>query len=252
MTQPNIESKYMFDMQASINYLPLGEVPDGFRVELQYQTESTVIFTDDTLRMDAWQSDPEAWEGLEGRLLSGSDRMTVTKDGAMRLNGRATIAVVEKKTRKAPDRPFLIGIVYAGVVDLVELCRVQAEGVQDKGLLAFAKWRTGEVPSEIPVTMTATFELAKAAEVWGDSRYRAKNVEDYKKYERLARGQYFAQGKVRLRSEPYSPVNSVRVRLHEIQPDHSLELADYVEPKAKSRSGKPANHEPLQGPYAEE
>lgn len=215
-----IQTKYMFDLEAKVSSQPLGELPDGFRVDLRYTAEGSKIATNKQWRDADWSKD-DPWKGISGQLLSGSDRMTVSKSGVVRLNGRATLAAAKDDRGK----PFLIDMLYSGVIDLVPPGAAPDKSDVERGIIAYNDWLAGRLsrlPStSLPVVMSITFELARFSENWSSQQYQPPA--DYERYARLGRGQYVAEGTFDLVPAPYSPVTGFKVAVREVDPRRFLE-----------------------------
>lgn len=206
----NLLAKRMFTLDAAVTARALGEVPSGFRVDLQYNRETSHVSSramDDGLWDDDWPD--REWKGLNGSVVSGNDWLTVHVNGVIRMNGRVTLAA-----RTHARRPFLIDMLYAGMIDLAQ--GPSAHNTRD-GKAQYERWRAGELGGvTLRPTLAITFELAHGTEAWAKKEDQSPEA-DYIRFARLSRAQYVATGSAQLGDGPYSLINRLQLTVCEVQ-----------------------------------
>jgi hypothetical protein len=202
-----LSSRRMFTIDAAVTARPLGEIPSGFRIDLQYNKETSRV-SSRPLEEGAWDDDwpqhtrERMWKGLNGSVVSGNDWVTVYTNAVIRMNGRVTIAA-----RTQARRPFLIDMLYSGVTDLAQGGDAKAQ---------YERWRAGEFGGmTLSSTLAITFELAHGTESWARKEEQSPEA-DYARFARLVRAQYVALGTAQLGEGPYSLINRLHLTVHEL------------------------------------
>jgi hypothetical protein len=241
----------MFSINAPLAFTPVGEVPDGYRVDLHYGLSDSgttpPVYTKsnqgsgwpanqlegvlEDLRasdgselcrkwqdLSRWERDEfllswpadeksrsgaafeelkaraakrpragDAWCGIDGTLLSGTDRVLVGRDSVIRLSGRVTI--------EANDGP-LVQTFYSGTIDLGE------DG--------YRKWLLGQLSGSTRVALGVSFEGSSVPEEWASSELRGVTT-NAQRYRYLTRRLFLARGEVKFEKQPYSPITGVQL-----------------------------------------
>jgi hypothetical protein len=237
-----VTHKYFFTLNPRLESRPVGEVPGGYRVDLFYVESESTVKTDPKHYAAQWlkgtgtktekwsyerikQAREKAtaplgeefedrqskdasrldWFGVDGKVASGADWLTVREDGVATFDGRITLRA---------DESFLIDAVISGVVDLRGDAPMPE--ASDKRSTFYEQWLLGTLPPTIPVVLPVKFEAAKTPGNWASDALR-KASEGYWKFERLARGQFLAAGSITLQNARCSPISSATLNVYEMR-----------------------------------
>jgi hypothetical protein len=147
------------------------------------------------------------WFGIEGSVLSGSDWVTIRKDGVAVFDGRVTIKTTDGT---------LIDAVVGGAVDLRDRSKQELQApTADPRSPAYDGWLRGALVQPVSTVLSVRFEAASATKSWAANTIRAAS-EGFWKYERLVRGQFVAVGTVDTQKASYSPVSAVSLDIYEV------------------------------------
>jgi hypothetical protein len=205
--------KYAFSMWGSVRSLEIGVNPVGKLVDIDYVNLAVDSNNADGTRHslpDVPDMNGE-WEGIQGRVVAGSDWATFRKDGVIEFNGRLTLRTRErattdqsnataqmgaKATAKVEDEDegedlredgLLINMLVSGVVDVLS-----ANPPLLKNRMAdIVTWDKKPNKPPLPLALGVRFELAQAAEPWLAKENPQRNFE---KYAKLVQSPFLACG----------------------------------------------------------
>ena len=240
-----VSLKYFFTLTPTVSSSPVGDVPGGYRVDLNYTGAAGAVSTNEALYGGDWvlkkngngraltykeiraarkaaandasqaalldaRKKPAAarvdWFGIDGEIASGTDWVTVRYDGVATFDGRITI--------KADDAS-LIDAVISGAVDLRNPADPMPSPSEERSPI-FNNWLMGKLKDDpIPVVLPMRFEAANASAEWANNAIKQASV-GYWKFQRLVRGQFVAIGQVKLQKARCSPIGSVYLEVYEI------------------------------------
>lgn len=151
---PNVFS-YGFTLQANLTQTFIGEIPGGFRVDLQYEPRGSVA-----LSFDGFLADLR--DMLEpARLLSGNDWVSVSANGLASFDTRISLQVGPPSDD--PDERCVIGGNICGRVDLINLRNEAGEPIFDQHERPeniIAAWQKGFADgSFLPLALSAVFDI---------------------------------------------------------------------------------------------
>jgi hypothetical protein len=191
---------YCFTLSATITQTFIGEIPGGFRVDLQYDPAKALRFDGPSSLSTA---ERKVLKGAE--LLTGTDWVTVSSDGIATFNTRVTLQVGPVAADETDDR-CVLSLNIRGRADLGDLRRLDGTP-----LLGGARtdiipaWLKGfEAKSFVPVAFSATFEIPTE----GDTPAQDKI---YGACRSLEQRLFLAVGRANYLSGPNSPLDSIRL-----------------------------------------
>lgn len=213
---------YCFTLGGAITQTFIGEIPGGFRFDLQYGPDEPLSFDFPS----ALSPEERVIEGAE--LLTGTDWVSVSATGIVTFDTRVTLQVRHYGGDEQDDERCLISLNLNGRVDL-------ADTRKDSGQLLFSgknraeiisAWQKGfEAKSYLPLALSAVFDVP----VQGDTK---KQGAIYKQCRALESQLFIAYGRATYLAAPNSPLDVIRL--------------DFVRPKppvrsleAKREKGKP-------------
>jgi hypothetical protein len=134
---------------------------------------------------------PLQWFGFEGKVIAGSNWVTVRPDLVAEFSGRMTL-------QSNDEDQALIDAIFTGVTDL-------GRGEPDAKIFgkenfanlraAAAKGWEGERAAWPTILIPVTFDVGGAAQKWAPKRY-IRRAQGYWKYQRLTQGQFIAIGTI--------------------------------------------------------
>jgi len=221
---------YAFSLSGNIRSLEIGSNPVGKLIDIDY-----VDVLASTRRKNKQIDPPQGikamnggWEGLEGRVVAGSDWATARTDGVIEFNGRLTLRTNEKKLAEskaaAPTPPaaaapeeedddddsLLINLFVSGVVDSV----VNIGDPTEDRTARIIKLHALPARPPLPIALAVRFELAQATEPW-----LAKELPQtrFEKYAQLVQSPFVACGFVQFRPGEQVP-SSIEVDILQVTP----------------------------------
>lgn len=200
MDRQDAQNVYGFTLQADITQTFIGEIPGGFRVDIQYDPNGTLTF-DQTSALSAGAQQ----ELRRAQLLTGTDWVSISAEGIATFDTRITIQVGEPKND--PDDRCVISANIRGRIDLAE-CLIEGGGRVFNGknrAEIVPAWQKGFPPmSYLPLALSAVFDVPSQGDKPGQ-----KSV--YDNCRELERRQFLALGRANYLAGPNSPLDSIRL-----------------------------------------
>jgi hypothetical protein len=218
---------YAFTLRASLTQTFIGEIPSGFRIDLQYDPDGTVVYQ--------WKTDlQDAQAELKGaQLLTGTDWVSINNDGLATFDTRITLRVGQKA--KDPDKRCVISANIRGRVDLATAFQ-GAPGakklVVEQREQILPRWKKGfPTGTYLPLALSVIFDVP--IEGSDDSQNKI-----YERCRELERGLFVAYGRATYIEGPNSPLDSIYLHVFKVQlpenvlsaqpredeaPDHAVE-----------------------------
>jgi hypothetical protein len=197
---------YAFTLTASVTQTFIGEIPGGFRIDLQYVPAGTVSFPFPShLPTDLQQVLKPAV------LLTGTDWVSVSNDGIATFDARVSLQVGPPTPN--PDKRCVISATIHGRADLADcrkkdntsLFQIKAPAKTVDRYDVISLWQQG-FPDEayLPLALSAVFDVP----VKGNN---PSQDQTYEKCRGLERAFFVAFGRATFRAGAKSPLASIRL-----------------------------------------
>jgi hypothetical protein len=229
---PAFKTRYMFSVQADIGSYRLGESPAGFRIDIEYK--SGKVRTNADLFFKSWRDKLEeldskplglvtdkdrtdwlrenrrqatwpkgmSWFGLDGDLISGSDRVLVRNDGVTEMNGRVTLReeTWPQSAKYEAGGGGLINTELSTVIDLgTAVPSFEEDTLPDPPDLQpreiYDLWKESRGPAELHFGLAVRFAAAQASQAWAGEVFRSQS---FQRFLDLPRHQYAANVRAKL------------------------------------------------------
>lgn len=191
---------YCFTLQATITQTFIGEIPAGFRVDLQYDPDKALRFDSaSSLSLD----EQDVLKGAE--LLSGNDWVSIGSNGLATFDTRITLQV--GPVTKEPDDRCVISANIRGRTDLGDCLTASGERLfkGEKRAEIVPAWQKGfPAGSYLPLALSVIFDVPTK----GDKPSQDKT---YDRCRGLERDLFVAVGIAEYLAGSNSPLNSIRL-----------------------------------------
>jgi hypothetical protein len=201
------ELDYFFSLRAALDTRPVGTVPGGFRLDVEYRDPGDSV--EHTPRTG--DSADESWQGLKGRLLSGHDWAFVGTDGIAVFDSRFTVKIYPTQLKQ---REVVLGGRMLARIDLAEAGSA-ADGAPARGARqeTFRRWKAGLGEGVLPVTVSLSFDvsIAKTEEL------SAGDIDELTRKVALDSGVFVGIGGVTTRAGQYTPLTALDLGVYKVR-----------------------------------
>jgi hypothetical protein len=204
-----VNPKYLFTLNAVIIQQFVGETPGGFRIDLGYSAAAHVLKTD---KYPSFLTNPLLQYVKGSRLLSGTDWVSVSRQGVVDFDSRITLSLGTAGIPNEPSEPCLISARLRGRGDLHA---VQVNGKprfddSDGPNSVIAAWRSGfDTGSTLEVMLAVTADVPLEG-------FDANQTAVYRQCDRLGSSLLLGRATVKFNKAAFGAVDGIELDVFQL------------------------------------